>query len=472
MSTSSAAPASRRHEDLRHLVTLAAAVTAVACTTAACSPATTPPGTGTTGPRPRATSEPSTTPDPSNGATPTATLSAARPTVPAPSGTSIAPRDDAARPDGVQLLAYELPTGMVRLSPRVTSRNPTQVHGVLALPAGQGARPVVMILHGSHPVCADPADAETAISREALVVPWALVCRPKPGSTRAGTPAYVRYDAGLGYLAEALAARGFVAVSIDVTAAEQWWNGEPSGDTYDALITAQLRLLDELNRGTWPGLGTAGRGRIDTGRIALVGHSRGGGHVLRAATSAHRGLFGLVALEPAEPGAPDLGRPTVPVMVVRGGCDEDTGPNAGLASARVLARAKTTSTVLDVLVPGLGHAMINTALRPTPTGPSPQAGCAPKRLLDPTTARDQVAQLTAEFLVQASRQSRAYRLPVIGSARPQLVNLVTTGTSVRPVAGRAASYVPARRVTRLRSTRALLPAVPAGLVLSEGTDGI
>jgi dienelactone hydrolase len=121
-------------------------------------------------------------------------------------------------------------------------------------PVGDGPFPLVLAVHGNHPLSM-----------------W----RPA--------------DEGYAYLAAALASRGFIVASID----QNFLNdaprryAAPGGET---LVRAWL-LLEHLRQWrAWQAVGTTPLGTsIDTSRIALVGHSRGGEAALLA--------VGLNALE-------------------------------------------------------------------------------------------------------------------------------------------------------------------------------
>jgi dienelactone hydrolase len=118
------------------------------------------------------------------------------------------------------------------------------LNGRVWFPDEAGAFPLVMIVHGNH--------AANAHSEE-----------------------------GYGYLAEGLASRGYVVVSVD----ENFLNstvleanrGEPAARAW--LLLEHLRQWREWVR--TPGHLMAGR--VDFGRVVLVGHSRGGEAVVTAA---------------------------------------------------------------------------------------------------------------------------------------------------------------------------------------------
>ncbi|MEI2828053.1 MAG: hypothetical protein V9F04_17835 [Dermatophilaceae bacterium] len=117
-------------------------------------------------------------------------------------------------------------------------------------------------------------------------------------------PDYVHATASLAYVARELAARGMIAVAIDVHAKEELtWGGEPDPFVLQtALVKLHLSILGRMSSGETFGLSWAKdlAGQIDTTRIAMVGHSSGAGY---AAAANARGVFpelkAIVALQPA-----------------------------------------------------------------------------------------------------------------------------------------------------------------------------
>ncbi|MBL1099246.1 dienelactone hydrolase family protein [Streptomyces coffeae] len=370
--------------------------------------------------------------------------------------------------DKASLTRYRLAPGVIKNTSSESGLNPTQVHGVLGMPKGKGPHPVVVVLHGMHPNCAPTPDrADDGVAPRAVKTTWPLVCaaegEEKPGLGQG----YLRHNAGLSHVVQALTRKGFAAVSIDVVSAEYWWSGEANPTKgYTQLIDAHLKLLSDLNKGIDHGLDIKGvKGRIDTSRVGLVGHSRGGGYVLGKTAGQRTGLFGAVAIEPAEEAEKPPHR--VPVLNIRGACDEDTGPTAGLGTMKDLARSGSTKVAADVRLAGTGHAMLNTNLEPTRKNGS-VGDCRASKVAEPDAARDQVAQLTAAFMDQAVHKATAYRLPAVAGPTPTGRNLRQAGPALtfRP-AGRH-TYTDPQRIPETGSRQRLLPKVPAGLPIDKG----
>lgn len=121
---------------------------------------------------------------------------------------------------------------------------PYTVKGMLGVPTGTGARPVVFILHGSHEIKNYDTD---------------------------------RYDQGFSYLVKDLAKRGYLTVSVDVNAQYVLEHGEPiANERFNAIMLTQLKAFKHALQSGDAGYGVSLKGRGDLKRVSLVGHSRGG----------------------------------------------------------------------------------------------------------------------------------------------------------------------------------------------------
>jgi hypothetical protein len=157
---------------------------------------------------------------------------------------------------------------MVAQDPTTNLAYPVSVRGSVHHPAtGDGPWPLIVIMHGRHGTC-ELAGFET-------LGPGVCPDTPASGPVDSFT--------GYHYIAEPLAAHGYVVVSIDANHVNE---KDLTGD-YGMYARAQLlaRTLDELrdaHQTGWQGLlgsdplGSALEGRLDLSRIGLVGHSRGG----------------------------------------------------------------------------------------------------------------------------------------------------------------------------------------------------
>lgn len=142
----------------------------------------------------------------------------------------------------------------------------TEGRAVVHYPKGTTGRkfPVVMLVHGNHATCAKDGQA------------WAIwPCRDgaKP------LPNYEGYD----YLGKALAARGYVTVSVGVSGvmADQHIGGDGAGPVLNRHLDKWRDWQKEGATGTHPYAALA-----DWDRVGLFGHSQGGAGVAQAALGA------------------------------------------------------------------------------------------------------------------------------------------------------------------------------------------
>jgi hypothetical protein len=145
-------------------------------------------------------------------------------------------------------------------------------------------------------------------------------------------PSHRGYD----YLGEALAARGFVVVSISADGINM--NSFDYGDRA-RLVNEHLRLWKELASGDGPLAGRlpALRGHVDVRRVGTLGHSRGGKGVMWQASDKHRNevpdgvrMGAVLALAPVKFDDPagdnsDTLVTRTPVAVMTSSCDGAVG---------------------------------------------------------------------------------------------------------------------------------------------------
>ncbi len=135
------------------------------------------------------------------------------------------------------------------------------LEGIIGLPGGEQAHPLIIILHGRHGICGN------------------FVMEPYPCPEDMPE---IRFDLGFRYLVEALAQQGYAAMAINLNAALTPAFGPGAINTrVQQLVDAHLsslQMASSNNDDTLYGVSLAGR--IDFSQIGLVGHSAGGGAAL------------------------------------------------------------------------------------------------------------------------------------------------------------------------------------------------
>lgn len=272
-------------------------------------------------------------------------LAPASPTAAAPApGTG--PDPGAAGPLTVDELTYDL--GDEAFLPN-NFPGAVEIRGKVYAPTTiSGAAPLVVIMHGRHIPCATEDDGTGQ---------W-----PCPAAIPE-VPSYQGYDA----LGELLASHGAVVVSIGANGINA-----VDGDTLDQGMDARgqlylehLRLWAQWNTSAAGPFGDRFVGHVDTSRIGLMGHSRGGeGAVVAAVLNQRRsqpyGIQAVVALAPVDFEGRILGG--VPLQVVLPYCDGDVSDlqgagyydDARYATPGDLAPKQTT------LIWGANHNFFNT----------------------------------------------------------------------------------------------------------------
>lgn len=229
-----------------------------------------------------------------------------------------------------------------------------EVLGDVVAPVGAtGHRPVVLLLHGRHATCYSGQDVS---------ISWPC----EPGYQP------IPSERGYTYLQNLLASQGYVTVSI----AANGINGQDDEEkdagagARSTLVRHHLDLLAGWNAGTGP-RSTAGqslRGMLNLRKVMLVGHSRGGEGVNRAAIDVRAKdpyrIAGQVLIAPT-----DFGRQVavgVPTTVLLPYCDGDVSDLQGqqyVDQGRSIATGDN-SLKTSVLVMGANHNFFNTEWTP------------------------------------------------------------------------------------------------------------
>lgn len=150
------------------------------------------------------------------------------------------------------------------------------LQGAVALPPGDDAAPLVVILHGRHAMC--------GVNIE--VYPC------EPGEE-------IHYALGFRYLMQALAEQGYAVLALNLNPTLTTAYGDGDADARTAqLLDLHMQALGDAANGQQSGFEIPLQGRIDFSRIALIGHSSGGGAALtitRAQTYSVDGLLLIAA---------------------------------------------------------------------------------------------------------------------------------------------------------------------------------
>jgi hypothetical protein len=230
---------------------------------------------------------------------------------------------------------------------------PVEERAAVWVPVGaSGQRPVVVFLHGREDACQNPDTGEFDNAS------WPCATGFQP------LPSYLGYNQS----AEILASRGYVVVSISANAIgvyDQTSAPDRGGLARGQLVMTHLDLLAKANAGTATGMSSLLKGKLDLGTVGLMGHSRGGDGVVRAALlNAARttpyGIKGVLAIAPIDRTRPAL--PDVPLAVVLPYCDGDVSNQEGQHFYEDSRYTRGTDTALksSLLVMGADHNYFNT----------------------------------------------------------------------------------------------------------------
>ena len=143
---------------------------------------------------------------------------------------------------------------------------------------------------------------------------------------------------GFEYLVRELAARGYVALSININAENTFGFGEPvAGERLQQIVDQHLQALAAAAAGGPNEFGVELTGRADVNRLALFGHSRGGEAALVSANSpemltASRGygpVAGVLLIAAATVTADPWSGSAVPLATILAACDGDVTTQDG-----------------------------------------------------------------------------------------------------------------------------------------------
>ncbi|MFI7029056.1 hypothetical protein ACIBK1_10170 [Microbispora rosea] len=198
---------------------------------------------------------------------------------------------------------------------------PAEIRAKVYLPDGaRGKRPLVVFLHGRHSACYNPT-AWTSSNTQ-----WPCPAGQQPIAS------YQGYDGP----ADVLASNGYVVVSVSangVNAADNPYSEDRGALARGEVVMRHLDLLADADRGVGDAkLVSLFKGRLDMADVGLMGHSRGGEGVVKAAlmNAGRAKPYGIRAVLPLAP--TDFARATLPgtpMAVILPYCDGDVSNQQG-----------------------------------------------------------------------------------------------------------------------------------------------
>ncbi|MCA2215539.1 hypothetical protein [Jidongwangia harbinensis] len=275
-------------------------------------------------------------------------------------------------------------TGVVHYPLKLTGKLPLVVlqHGLAVTCLDKSALEKSNRLQAEADAATDPAEKERLEEKSSAaydpIVQWP--CAP-------GVPALDSHR-GYDYLGSALAAKGFVVLSVSVNGVNAGPMGEAADMARAAVGNEHLRLWRDLVAGTGPlksvlrdartgkAVASPFRGHIDLQRVGLMGHSRGGRGMMWQVADKHAGevprgvrIQAAMTLASPEPGAVDPYRPDpvlvadyrttrIPLLVWNGNCDYGAGGEWDWLVA------PSRAPVHRMLVHGANHNFSNTNWSP------------------------------------------------------------------------------------------------------------
>ena len=233
---------------------------------------------------------------------------------------------------------------------------PIEVLGEVTVPTNApGARPLVLILHGRHFTCFQGGPQ---------------------GDITGDWPCAPGFDAvpshrGYRMMADLLASQGYMVVSISANGINGQDYAAPDGGAAarSALIRHHLAIWAKWSRGGGSPFGLELRDRIDMTQVVLVGHSRGGEGVARAAIDSTRNdpwkIRGIVPIGPTAFGAQVPAYVHTAVLLPY--CDGDVSDLQGqiyVDGSRDLLGGRDPSLRTAVMVMGANHNFFNSEWTP------------------------------------------------------------------------------------------------------------
>lgn len=360
--------------------------------------------------------------------------------------------------------SYRTKTGEYHLSPvRLPGfAAPVEMRAVVVAPTGaRGPRPLALFLHGRHYTCFKGQD---------ITGDWPCKAGAKPVPSHRG---YLRDQ-------KLLASQGYVTVSISANGINGQDDAAEDGGAQARSSLVRLHLARWADWAAHPGTAPAAvrdAPRADLSRVLLVGHSRGGEGVNRAALDSlypppaaedgYHGpvrwtIRGLVMIGPTVFGQNPV--PDVPSVTILPGCDGDVSDLQGevyVDGTRAVSRGTALHSAVYVI--GANHNFFNSEWTPgQATAP------AQDDFGDDPQHPDKVCGKRAATRLSADQQHRAGSTYIAAAARLFLAG----DDKVRPLLDgsgrRAPSADPARVLTHAVGGRRGAGFLPDGGVSVTG----
>ena len=264
---------------------------------------------------------------------------------------------------------------------------PVRLNGLIAAPSGEGGPyPVVVVFHGNHPGC--PVD-EMGVDR------W-------PCDPEVEQPNYRGFE----YLVRELAARGYVALSVNINAENTFGFGEPvPGERLGQLVDLHFQALAEAASGGPNDFGVELVGRADLSRLAFFGHSRGGeaafalanGPEMLTASRGYGPVAGVLLIAAAIVTTDPWHGSAVPLAAILPACDGDVTTQDGqffYEGARLAPQQTQWAT--SAWLERANHNYFNQLLPDDPFGRPGRPDC--DSILEGETQRRWLTDYAADFL--------------------------------------------------------------------------
>lgn len=359
--------------------------------------------------------------------------------------------------------------GLQKFAGEVSKLNiPGKFGAVVSVPKGTWPFPIAFIFHWAGPDCIWPGHQNGFNEKETYISAWEGVC-PDAEETIKNLPSgiedpynyywpsYSHNYMGLTYLTQALSRKGVVAVAFDANIQNNIWLKKGDSHAMENALDVFKRhsqLLKNINNGENQGipLGTALKGKIDFNNVYFVGHSNGGvAAYIAGTTKAIDNVKGIVAIQPGgydpeEETTKNTNR--IPLLVIRGGCDEQLGQDTGLY---LIEREQQygSKVAYDILLKGVWHGDVNTLWK----GRDCKDGTPASKELTREQVEEMTAEATSSFI--QSKNKNFVSLPKFAEYS------TTTKTPVKTVETTGYQYISPKSVKNVASTQKILDEMPS-----------